>query len=331
MSLAQLDPGGLTSDLGGVLDPEAATGTAQNATDVLSATKPQNVSEVAGAIWGTIHQIWMDFLGHLPLIVGGLILIILTAILAAMGLRTARRITARARMRQSLRDLISKLTYIGIWILGLLLAAMVMFPGLGPTQALGGLGILSLAVGFAFKDIFENFFAGILMLWRYPFEPGDFIECEGITGKVEDIYVRMSLIRETNGELVIVPNSFLYNNPVNVLTSLTKRRVEIIAGIAYGERIEDAVPIIQKAVEGCASVDKTHPVQVFPQGFGSSSIDIEVAWWTDPRPVDIRASRGEVVTAIKRALDDNGIEIPFPYRTLTFKDPLRVVDREEED
>ena len=71
------------------------------------------------------------------------------------------------------------------------------------------------------------------------------------------------------------------------------------------------------------SVKKDEEIQIFPQAFGSSSIDIEVAWWTDPLPVDIRRSRGEVVAAIKRALDDARIEIPFPYRTLTFKDSLR--------
>jgi small-conductance mechanosensitive channel len=73
---------------------------------------------------------------------------------------------------------------------------------------------------------------------------------------------------------------------------------------------------------------KDEEIQIFPQAFGSSSIDIEVAWWTDPLPVDIRRSRAEVVTAVKSALDDAGIEIPFPYRTLTFKESLltKVVD-----
>ena len=66
------------------------------------------------------------------------------------------------------------------------------------------------------------------------------------------------------------------------------------------------------------------PLQIWPAAFGSSSIDIEVTWWTQPKPEDIRRSRGEVVTAIKAALDNAGIEIPFPYRTLTFKEPLAV-------
>ena len=84
----------------------------------------------------------------------------------------------------------------------------------------------------------------------------------------------------------------------------------------------ERVRVIREAVESCESVDEGRDVEVFPQAFGASSIDIEVAWWTDPTPLGIRRSRGEVVTAVKRALDEAGIEIPFPYRTLTFKEPL---------
>jgi len=65
-------------------------------------------------------------------------------------------------------------------------------------------------------------------------------------------------------------------------------------------------------------------LKIFPRAFGPSSIDIEVAWWTDSTPLAVRRSRGEVITAIKAALDDAGIEIPFPYRTLTFKETLQV-------
>ncbi len=217
-----------------------------------------------------------------------------------------------------------RLVSIAWWIAGLLLAAVVIFPGLSPTKALGGLGLMSVAVGFAFKDIFENFFAGFILLWRYPFENGDYIECGGVEGKIETINLRMSEIRQTSGELVVVPNSVLFSNPVDVLTDLPHRRVMIDVGVSYDSDVEKAVTLIQETVEACPSPIGSQPVQVFPKAFGSSSIDIEVAWWTKPRPVDLRESRGEVVTAIKRALNHAGIEIPFPYRTMTFKEPLQL-------
>ena len=140
---------------------------------------------------------------------------------------------------------------------------------------------------------------------------------------MEDISIRMTTIRLISGELVVMPNSVLFKNPVEVLTTQNKRRVTIITGVAYSEDVKQAVKVIENALKNCETIKKDEEIQIFPQAFGSSSIDIEVAWWTDPRPVDIRRSRGEVVSAVKNALDDAGIEIPFPYRTLTFKDSLR--------
>jgi small-conductance mechanosensitive channel len=82
--------------------------------------------------------------------------------------------------------------------------------------------------------------------------------------------------------------------------------------------------VIRKAVTSVDTVHDDQPIQVFAQAFGASSIDFEVTWWTGSKPVDIRTSRDQVVAAVKRALDDAGIEIPFPYRTLTFKENLRI-------
>ena len=285
-------------------------------------TAAEKNPDAAVSIQQTLMALWADFLSHLPFLLAALVILALTWLVVMLFQRFSRKLLSRWRRRQSLRDLISRLIVITIWTIGILLAALVLFPGLTPARALGAMGLVSIAVGFAFKDIFENFFAGILILWRYPFERGDFIECQDIVGKVENISIRMSMIRKTTGELVVVPNSFLFKHPVEVLTDQAKRRVTIIAGVAYGENVASAVQVIQQTVEGCETVADDWPVQIFPQAFGASSIDIEVTWWTDPKPVDIRRSRAEVVTAVKQALDDADIEIPFPYRTLTFKEPL---------
>jgi len=92
-------------------------------------------------------------------------------------------------------------------------------------------------------------------------------------------------------------------------------------GVAYGEDVDQSREVILEAVRGCESVEGIRTVEVFAQEFASSSINFEVAWWTGAKPLDIRRSRDEVVGAIKRAWDEAGIEIPFPYRTLTFKGP----------
>nr|WP_269468570.1 mechanosensitive ion channel family protein [Alteromonas sp. ASW11-130] len=272
----------------------------------------------------TLNDIYQGFIERLPYLGAGLLVIIITWILSNLVGSAVFKIAKSRKLRRSLCELFSRLTIILVWILGLLIAAMIMFPGLTPAKALGGLGLASVAIGFAFKEIFENFFAGILLLWKYPFETGDFIECESILGKVEDISVRMTQIRQTNGELVVMPNSFLFKNPVNVLTDRDVRRITVMTGVAYDEDADQAVEVIENALKNCESVEQDYPVEVFLNGFGASSIDIEVTWWTSPTPLGHRKSRSEVVSAIKRALDDAGIEIPFPYRTLTFKEPLPI-------
>lgn len=276
----------------------------------------------------TLRSIWADFLNYLPFIIAGVVVLLVVVLFERIAIRVLHRSLSTSKLRGSLKQLIERMVSISLWGLGLLLTAMVVFPGLTPTRALGALGVVSIAVGFAFRDIFENFFAGFLILWQFPFEQGDYIECQGITGKVVDVTVRMTIIRTMDDELIIMPNATIFKNPLNVLTYERTRRVKLMTGIAYGEDVATTVQVIKDALKKCRTIDAAKPVQVFPHGFGSSSIDIEVAWWTGSKPLDVRRSRGEVVTAVKSALDQAGIEIPFPYRTLTFKHPLQVVQDE---
>ena len=120
-----------------------------------------------------------------------------------------------------------------------------------------------------------------------------------------------------------MPNSMLFKNPVEVHTDNPLRRHEIVAGVSYDTDADAAREIIQKAVEGCDLVDRSHKgVEVYANEFAESSINYTVRWWAGSRPLDMHKSRDQVIRAIKRALDDADIEIPFPYRTLTFKEPL---------
>lgn len=150
---------------------------------------------------------------------------------------------------------------------------------------------------------------------------GDYRECEGVEGFVEKITLRDTYVRQSDGQLVVAPNAMLFTIPVSVVTDRALRRVTIICGIAYGENIDEARDVISKAVNAVSSVNQTRAPQIFAQEFASSSVNFEVTWWTGSKPAEVRQSRDSVVAAVKRALDDAGIEIPFPYRTLTFKGP----------
>ena len=270
-----------------------------------------------------LNDILRASIALMPQIAVALVVLILTFAIGKLAHLVLRKSLHRTKLRQSLKDLFSLLLTILVWVLGIMVAAVIVFPNLTPASIIAGLGIGSVAIGFAFKDIFENFLAGIIILFQRDMRIGDHIECEDIEGKVAHIAVRESHIRQTDGQLVIVPNSILFKNPVTIRTDRDIRRVTVICGVAYDVNVDDAREVISTAVEGCATVQsQDQPVQVFAQEFGASSINFEVTWWTGSQPVDLRKSRDQVVSAVKCALDDAGIEIPFPYRTLTFKEPL---------
>ncbi|WP_345682830.1 mechanosensitive ion channel family protein [Novipirellula caenicola] len=316
--------------IAGVADTEEhrewAGSTARRTQDVIAVINKMEVDSAVEftsskqVITESLNELWRDLLVRSPLLIAAAIVLVATSLLAKFVGWSIVRILDNRKLRTSLKDLVYQLVSIAVWIVGILTATVVAFPGMTPSKALTVLGLGSVAVGFAFKDIFENFFAGILILWRYPFDRGDFITCEDVTGRVEKITIRNTLIRRLDGELAVVPNANLFKSTVDVLTNQPQRRVRIICGVAYDENVDQSREVIRKAVQGCESVQGVRTVEIFAQEFASSSVNFEVAWWTGSKPLEIRRSRDEVIAAIKRELDDAKIEIPFPYRTLVFKD-----------
>lgn len=280
-------------------------------------------------IFDSLGNMGKGFLAHLPNLLSAALIILITWALARGMVKVLNQMLGRFQLRRSLIELIEKLSTISIWLVGLLIATIIIFPSLTPAKVLTALGLGSIAIGFAFKDIFENFFAEILILFREPFELNDFIECQNLEGFVEDITIRDTHIRQTDGQRVVIPNAMLFKNPVTVRTDKDLRRVTIMCGIAYGEDVDEGRAVIEKALQGLETVDQDKDIQIFAQSFGSSSIDFEVTWWTGSRPIDIRKSKDKVVAAVKKSLDDAGIEIPFPYRTLTFKEPLQTITKQD--
>ncbi len=263
-----------------------------------------------------------DFVAALPNIAIAAVILFITWIVARFAARIADRIVGNSHMRESLKQLVETLTKLVIWLVGLLLAAAVVFPGFTPAGMIAGLGIGAVAIGFAFQDIFENFLAGVLIMLREKMRIGDVIECEGILGRVEKISLRESHVRQLSNELTIVPNSMLFKNPVKILTDETIRRNEVVVGVSYDTDLEQAQKVILDAVTALDNINHEKDVIVYAQEFNSSSVDFLVQWWAQSAPRDLRLTKSEVVMAIKRALDDAGIEIPFPYITHTFKEPV---------
>ena len=260
------------------------------------------------------------FVRALPNMAIALVIIVITWIVARIAVRGVSRAIGKTDMRPSLQNLIDTVVKLGIWIVGLMIALIVVMPGMTPASLIAGLGIGAVAIGFAFQDIFENFLAGVLIMLREKMRIGDVIECEGIIGKVEHITLRETHVRKLSGEVTLVPNSMLFKNPVEILTDEQMRRHEVIAGVSYDTDLDHAAEVIRKAVESVDVVERDKGIDVFAVEFNSSSVDFKVRWWAGSTPRNMWESKDKVIRAIKRALDDAGIEIPFPYITHTFKE-----------
>lgn len=271
-----------------------------------------------------LEQMALGFVAALPSLAIALVILLVTWVVARFAVRIADLLVGRSEIRPSLKALLDTLVKLGIWIFGILLAAIVVMPGLTPASLFAGLGIGAVAIGFAFQDIFENFLAGVLIMIRRHMQIGDIIECEGIGGRVEVITLRETHIRSLSNELTIVPNAMLFKNPVKILTDGDLRRHELVVGVSYDTDLDRTANVIRRTMEKLAVIDRSHGVDVFAQEFNASSIDFLVRWWAGSTPRAGRDSRDQAVRAIKRALDDAGIEIPYPYVTHTFKQAVPV-------
>lgn len=294
-----------------------ASGTPEQAADGLDL----NVIET---VMNQLRDYLGAFIQWLPNIAAALVVLVATFLIALVIRKLVGKAMKRAQVRPALIGLCTTLASVVAWILGLLVTMAILFPSVEPGSVLAALGVGGIAIGFAFKDIFENFMAGAMIMLRKPMRIGDFIECEGVEGKVEEIMIRDTYIRQTDGQLVILPNSMLYKNPVQVLTDRAMRRFEVVVGVSYDTDIDEARGVIRDSVHGLADIDDDRGVDVFAYNFNDSSVDFRVRWWSKSTPRDGHESTDVVVASIKSALDDAGIEIPFPYRTHTFAEAVRV-------
>jgi len=260
------------------------------------------------------------FFKSLPNLTIALVILIVTLIAGRVVRAIVSAAMHRAHVRDALVTLARNLISIAAWIVGVAIAMTVIFPSVSPSDIIAGLGLTSVAIGFAFKDVFENFLAGVIILGREKLRIGDVIECEDVYGRVENILIRETHVRETDGELVIVPNSYLFKNPVNIETDRSLKRQELVVGVDYDTDMRKAKSVLQDALAGCDSVEQSETMDVQCVSFGGSSIDFKLLWWSGSRPADQRATYDEVAFAVKDALDEAGITIPFPQSTLSFRE-----------
>lgn len=183
-----------------------------------------------------------------------------------------------------------------------------------------------MAIGFAFRDILQNFLAGILLLLHEPFHVGDQIVITNFEGTVEDIQARATLIKTYDGRRVVIPNSDLFTNSLTVNTAFEKRRSEYDVGIGYGDDIGQAKQIIVESLKTIENVVDDPAPEVLTVDIGDYSIKLRVWWWTKADRGTVMRTKDQVITVLKNRLTENGIDWPFPTRQILWHDQTESAD-----
>jgi small-conductance mechanosensitive channel len=152
----------------------------------------------------------------LPNLVLALIILIVFLILAAAARSLVRRVSQRRNRHRNLGLLLGQLAHLTVLVIGLLTALSALAPSFHAADLIKMLGIGSVAIGFAFQNILQNFLAGILILMQEPFQIGDWINVTGLEGKVDDIQTRATIVATSKGQRIVIPNAVLFTNPVVV-------------------------------------------------------------------------------------------------------------------
>jgi small conductance mechanosensitive channel len=155
--------------------------------------------------------------------------------------------------------------------------------------------------------------AGILILWRKPFQVGDQIRTREHEGTVEEINVRSTRLHTYEDTHVVVPNSDVYTNPVIVLTVHERRRTHLIVGIGYGDDIDEARAVIHRVLATTEGVAKEPTPLVYVHELAPSTVNLAVYFWSGPRQAEVLATRHRVTLGIKNALDAAHIDIAYPH------------------
>lgn len=246
--------------------------------------------------------------------------LLVAAVVLGVGLALrplVRRVLARGGRPSRTRVFTALWTTVVVAV-AVLLPATLAFPSVRVADVLASLGIVSVAVGFAFKDVLENLLAGVLLLLRDPFRAGDQIQVAGYEGTVEGVTVRETLLRTYDGQLVLIPNAQVYINPLEVRTHRPWTRNTFRLRLDAGTDPDTALATMRTALLDVGPDEAPSPEAVVV-GAESGALEVEARFWSGAPRADRTAGTSRAVVAVLAALAARGIALDEP-RTVLVED-----------
>ncbi len=263
---------------------------------------------------------WIDtFFRMLPNIAVAIILVVVFVLLAKLASRLFKKVFSKTSGNHVLKNLFSSIIFYSILAIGVFIALGILQLSKTVTSLLAGVGILGLALGFAFQDIAANFVSGVILAFRKPFKPDQIIKIKDTMGSVVHTNLRVTVIKTFQGQEVYIPNKDVLQSAIINYSATGKRRIDLQVGVSYGDDLKKVQSLVLdtiKKLDGVIDHDKI----IFDYGeFGNSSINFTIRFWIDyPDQPGYLTVKNAAIIAIKQAFDDNDITIPFPIRTLDF-------------
>ncbi len=274
------------------------------------------MEEILTRAWETMQAGLSGFIASAPAYLFGLLVFYVIYRLSTPAASTVRAGLDRAQRSESVQLVIGRMVRGTVILGGILFALTIAIDNFAVDDFIAILGIGSVAIGFAFRDILQNFLAGILILLTEPFRIGDQIVFGSYEGTVEDIQIRATSLRTYDNRRVVIPNGDLFTDSVTVNTAFKKRRSEYDIGIGYDDDIAAAQELclsVLREVDGV--LDDPAPDTVMTE-MGDSAVVFRVRWWTNPQQADVLRVQNQALREMKNRLTDEGFDIPYPIRTV---------------
>lgn len=266
---------------------------------------------------------WADtFIGLLPNIAVAIIIFILFFLLARLAQKSVLRLFDRSADHDVIKNLTVGLVYYCVLGLGMFIILEILNLKTAVTSLLAGVGIVGLALGFAFQDIAANFLSGIILAYRKPFRITDIIETGTYTGIVTQINIRDTVIKTFQGQEVVIPNRSVIQNPITNYTVLGERRVDLTFRASFQEDLKDIQRLVLQAINPIDQIIRKEDISLVYTEFGHSFVNFEIRFWvTYQQERDFIDTRSTVIMEIKKILDQNNISIPFEVRLNAIHNP----------
>jgi small-conductance mechanosensitive channel len=250
-----------------------------------------------GAMWDWITAHWDDQWARF---VEGILLLLLSFVVASLVRGALRKELKRPHIDQQVALLISRIAYLATVLLGVIAFFTRWFGS--PALVFGGFGFLALAISLAFQDILKNFIAGLFMLLERPFRLGDEITVDNHTGIVENIEMRATTLRTSDGEQVITPNSLVYTGTIINRTRYPTRMFTLTAKVPDGVVVDGLVEGLREELKNRPDIAKDPPPHVGLQPSVDGGLTVEVRYWLDYRKNDPLAIQAAIGQQIYRAI-----------------------------